>query len=113
MRVMEDVDCSFVPTSSISLEDLDGDAAARAKGGILHDLFIPASCGNCPHPAVRNRPDGHVTGDLFEEVQPGYYAFREPALAVEYMYLLNSGLGGRNDDWIRTGPGCSWSCDTK
>ncbi|KAJ7226281.1 acetyl-CoA synthetase-like protein [Mycena rebaudengoi] len=96
MRVVEDVDCSFIPTSSISLEDLDGDAAARAKGGILHDLFIPASCGNCPHPAVRNRPDGHVTGDLFEEVQPGYYAFR-----------------GRNDDWIRTGPGCSWSCDTK
>ncbi|KAJ7625660.1 hypothetical protein FB45DRAFT_795845, partial [Roridomyces roridus] len=40
----------------------------------------------CPHPSIRNRPDGHITADLFEELKPGVYCFR-----------------GRNDDWIRTG----------
>lgn len=43
----------------------------------LYDLFLPLTALNCPHPKVRNRPDGHVTGDLFEEVRPGYYAFRK------------------------------------
>ena len=42
----------------------------------LYDLFLPLTALNCPHPSVRNRPDGHVTGDLFEEVEPGRYAFR-------------------------------------
>ncbi|KIP05680.1 hypothetical protein PHLGIDRAFT_119584 [Phlebiopsis gigantea 11061_1 CR5-6] len=62
----------------------------------LFDLFLPLSARNCPHPSVRNRPDGHVTGDLFEEVRPGYYAFR-----------------GRSDDWIKTGPTRAAFCDTK
>ena len=43
----------------------------------LYDLFLPLTALNCPHPSVRNRPDGHITGDLFEEVKPGYYAFRK------------------------------------
>ncbi|KAJ7709507.1 acetyl-CoA synthetase-like protein [Mycena rosella] len=96
MRVMPGVDLTFIPVSKLSVEDLDGDAAGRSKGGILYDLFIPASSRHCPHPTVMTRSDGHVTGDLFEEVQPGYYAFR-----------------GRNDDWIRTGAGLVWFCDTK
>lgn len=42
----------------------------------LFDLSIPLTGPNCPHASVRNRTDGHVTGDLFEEVKPGYYLFR-------------------------------------
>ncbi|KAJ6552813.1 acetyl-CoA synthetase-like protein [Mycena capillaripes] len=95
MRVMEGACVTFVPASNISTEDLDGDAAGRSKGGIIYDMFIPASSRHCPHSTVMNRLDGHVTGDLFEEVQPGYYAFR-----------------GRNDDWIHTGAGLLY-CDTK
>ncbi|KAJ7084974.1 acetyl-CoA synthetase-like protein [Mycena epipterygia] len=95
MRVMPGVDISFIPASNISVEDLDGDAAGRSKGGILYDLFIPRSSRHCPHPTVMSLSDGNVTGDLFEEAQPGYYAFR-----------------GRSDDWIHTGAGLLY-CDTK
>ncbi|KAJ7983268.1 acetyl-CoA synthetase-like protein [Mycena polygramma] len=87
--------CEFIPAKSLSTTDLAGDAQYRAGGGQLYDFFIPASAANCPHPSLRNRPDGHISGDLFEEVQEGYYAFR-----------------GRNDDWIRTGP-LQVFCDTK
>ncbi|KAJ7204691.1 acetyl-CoA synthetase-like protein [Mycena pura] len=75
--------------------ELAGDVQERMTGGKLYDFFIPDSAPNCPHPSIRNRPDGHISGDLFEEVQQGYYAFR-----------------GRNDDWIRTGPSLAF-CDTK
>ncbi|KAJ6586259.1 acetyl-CoA synthetase-like protein [Mycena vulgaris] len=95
MRVIPGVDLTFIPASNISVEDLDGDAAGRSKGGMLCDLFIPANSRHCTHPTVMSRSDGHITGDLFEEVQPGYYAFR-----------------GRNDDWIHTGAGLLY-CDTK
>lgn len=46
----------------------------------LYELFLPLTAPNCPHPSVRNLPNGHLTGDLFEEVKPGYYAFRETRL---------------------------------
>jgi hypothetical protein len=46
----------------------------------LCDLFLPLTALNCPHKSVRNRADGHITGDLFEEVKPGFYAFREYSL---------------------------------
>lgn len=48
----------------------------------LFDLFIPQTGPNCPHASVRNRPNGHITGDLFEEVKPGYYLFRESVSPV-------------------------------
>ncbi|KAJ7907208.1 hypothetical protein B0H13DRAFT_1879813 [Mycena leptocephala] len=95
MRVIKGIDCKFIPTKGLDHTHLDGDAEQRAQGGQLFDLFVPAEADNCPHPSVRNRPDGHITGDLFEETQPGLYCFR-----------------GRNDDWIRTGKYFSF-CDTK
>ncbi|KAF8194081.1 acetyl-CoA synthetase-like protein [Pholiota molesta] len=95
MHIIKDVDAKLIPATSSKKEDLDGDAASRLQGGNLFDLFIPADAANCPHPSIRNRPDGHITGDLFEETSPGMYAFR-----------------GRNDDWIRTGKHLSF-CDTK
>ncbi|KAJ7480176.1 acetyl-CoA synthetase-like protein [Mycena galericulata] len=95
MRVIPCVQCQFIPATSLKTADLAADVQDRVGGGQLYDFFIPESSPNCPHPSVRNRPDGHISGDLFEEVQKGYYAFR-----------------GRNDDWIRTGPGQTF-CDTK
>ncbi|KAJ6529982.1 acetyl-CoA synthetase-like protein [Mycena vulgaris] len=95
MRVLEGVNCKFIPIRGLDDSDLDGDAEQRFRGGQLFDLFIPAEADNCPHPSIRNRPDGHITGDLFEEAGPGLYCFR-----------------GRNDDWIRTGKHLAF-CDTK
>ena len=79
----------------------------------LFDLFLPLSALNCPHPAVRNRPDGHVTGDLFEEVKPGYYAFRESLSPWLVARAHTCAAGGRSDDWIKTGPTRAAFCDTK
>ncbi|KAJ7661325.1 acetyl-CoA synthetase-like protein [Mycena polygramma] len=96
MRVIEGIGCQFIPTRGLDpTSDLDGDSAQRSHGGQLYDLFLPEDSPNCPHPSVRNRPNGHITGDLFEEVERGVYCFR-----------------GRNDDWIRTGKHLSF-CDTK
>ncbi|KAJ7886670.1 acetyl-CoA synthetase-like protein [Mycena leptocephala] len=95
MRVIKGINCKFIPTKGLDHTLLDGDSEKRAQGGQLFDLFIPAEADNCPHTSIRNRPDGHITGDLFEEVKPGLYCFR-----------------GRNDDWIRTGKYLSF-CDTK
>ena len=64
----------------------------------LYDVYLPLTALNCPHPSVRNRPDGHVTGDLFEQVRPGYYAFRKWIhLSPPFLFLLLffSGLMGR------------------
>ncbi|KAK7052664.1 acetyl-CoA synthetase-like protein [Favolaschia claudopus] len=95
MRLIEGLDYKFIPTRGLEASDLDRDSEHRVQGGQLFDLFLPAEADNCPHESVRNRPDGHITGDLFEEVKPGLYCFR-----------------GRNDDWIRTGKHFSF-CDTK
>ncbi|KAJ7625662.1 acetyl-CoA synthetase-like protein [Roridomyces roridus] len=95
MRVMKGINIKFIPTKGLDTAQLDGDAQQRSQGGQLFDLFLPAEADNCPHPSIRNRPDGHITGDLFEEVKPGVYCFR-----------------GRNDDWIRTGEQICF-CDTK
>lgn len=76
MRVIPGSDIRFIPSGDMNVSELDLDSQKRATGGMLYDLFIPESFACCPHPTVRNRPDGHITGDLFEEVAPGYYAFR-------------------------------------
>ncbi|TFK38520.1 acetyl-CoA synthetase-like protein [Crucibulum laeve] len=94
MRVVKGTKCRFIP-ASLDTSDLDSNSEKRSRGGRLFDFFIPDDTPNCPHPSVRNRPDGHITGDLFEEIQPGYYAFR-----------------GRNDDWIRVSNN-RYFCDTK
>ncbi|KAJ6544423.1 acetyl-CoA synthetase-like protein [Mycena capillaripes] len=101
MRVIKGINCKFIPTRGLDHTQLDGDAEKRAQGGQLYDLFLSPEADNCPHPSIRNRPDGHITGDLFEEVKPRVYCFRAWAVG-----------GGRNDDWIRTGKALSF-CDTK
>lgn len=73
---MPGVECSFIPAGDVGKADLDSDSQKRTAGGQLYDFFVPSSQPNCPHPSVMSRPDGHITGDIFEETRPGYYAFR-------------------------------------
>ncbi|KAH9848727.1 acetyl-CoA synthetase-like protein [Lenzites betulinus] len=89
LQLASEVTCKLVP---VGRED-DGSSSAHSRR--LYEFFVSADSKTCPHPSVRNRPDGHVTGDLFEEVKPGCYVFR-----------------GRSDDWIRTGGNPAF-CDTK
>ncbi|KAI0628624.1 acetyl-CoA synthetase-like protein [Trametes polyzona] len=80
LRLAPQVKCQLIPADS----DSGGKSSIHSLQ--LHLFFVSADSKTCPHPAVRNRPDGHVTEDLFEEVKPDCYVFR-----------------GRSDDWIRTG----------
>ncbi|KAG6833313.1 hypothetical protein H0H87_008945 [Tephrocybe sp. NHM501043] len=72
LRLIEGMGCQLIPVPSNGIEDEGREGNRR-----VFDMFIPASADNCPHPTIRNRPNGHITGDLFEEVRPGYYIFRE------------------------------------
>lgn len=76
MHLIPGIKCQLIPTSGVNKFELDGDSEKRSGTGQLFDCFLPADADNCPHPSIRNRPDGHITGDLFEETVPGYYAFR-------------------------------------
>ncbi|KAG2752316.1 acetyl-CoA synthetase-like protein [Suillus brevipes Sb2] len=75
------------------------DADAQIESGHktsaqMLELVILSSSSDCPDVSLRSS-DGHFhTGDLFQEIKPGSYAFR-----------------GRNDDWIKSEN--SLRCDTK
>jgi len=60
----------------------------------LLELVIMANSPDCPDESLRHADGNFHTGDLFYEVEPGWYTFR-----------------GRNDDWIKTEN--SLRCDTK
>jgi hypothetical protein len=68
MRLIQGIDCRPTPVEGLDHTDLDGDSENRTQSGQLFDLFVPADADNCPPPLIRNTPDGHLTGDLFEEV---------------------------------------------
>ncbi|KAG6919695.1 hypothetical protein DXG01_002641 [Tephrocybe rancida] len=74
MRLIDGMSCEFLPRGSDGNEGQD-------DHGELFDFFVPAEAGNCPHSRVRNRPNGHVTGDLFEETSAGYYIFQPSPLS--------------------------------
>ncbi|KAK7229834.1 hypothetical protein V2G26_002004 [Clonostachys chloroleuca] len=70
----------FVPVNDASTESQNDASAPK-----LLEVIITAESGDCPHPSYRNKETGDFhTGDLVEEVAPGYYLSR-----------------GRNDDWMK------------
>jgi acyl-coenzyme A synthetase/AMP-(fatty) acid ligase len=87
------------PISGTSYGFLPIDADTEIESGHktsaqMLELVILSSSGDCPDASLRSS-DGHFhTGDLFQEMMPGSYAFR-----------------GRNDDWIKSEN--SLRCDTK
>ena len=77
----------FVPIDSAEGESVHQSNAA------LYELTILADSPDCP--SVLRHADGNFhTGDLFQQVLPGWYIFR-----------------GRDDDWIKSET--SLRCDTK
>lgn len=64
------------------------------SNAILHELVILSNSPDCPSPRLR-QADGHFhTGDLFQQILPGWWVSR-----------------GRDDDWIKSET--SLRCDTK
>ena len=61
MHVIQGATVEFIAASSATIED------ANSFDAQLYDMFIPATADNCPYPSIRNRPDGHITGDVFEK----------------------------------------------
>ena len=77
----------FVPIDS-AVEEGVHQSNAR-----LHELVVLADSPDCP--GILRHADGNFhTGDLFQQVSPGWYIFR-----------------GRDDDWIKSES--SLRCDTK
>lgn len=77
----------FVPISNNA-------GAVHQSSAALYELVILSNSPDCPDMSLRNA-DGHLhTGDLFQEVTPGWYVAR-----------------GRDDDWIKSET--SLRCDTK
>ncbi|KAI0271339.1 hypothetical protein BC834DRAFT_818549 [Gloeopeniophorella convolvens] len=84
---------AFLPVTSQS-EAGSTQADAQSTSSPLLELVIQAESRDCPDRSLR-AADGHFhTGDLFQEVRPGYY------LSM-----------GRDDDWIKSEN--SLRCDTK
>ncbi|KAJ7016166.1 putative amp-CoA ligase [Mycena alexandri] len=80
--------CSAKMVEYISRDDGTGVDAAR-----LWEVVLPPGQNDSPHPSLFGEDNLYHTGDLFEEVQTGLYAFR-----------------GRSGDWLKTLGGF---CDTK
>lgn len=81
------VSYDFVPISSNT-------DAVHQSSAALYELVILSNSPDCPDVSLRGA-DGHLhTGDLFQEVTPGWYVSR-----------------GRDDDWIKSET--SLRCDTK
>ena len=74
LRLASEVKCKLIP---VGLEDGSKTSPSTESPLHLYEFFVSSESKTCPHPSVCNRPDGHVTGDLFEEVKPGCYVFRK------------------------------------
>ncbi|KAG1755171.1 uncharacterized protein EDB91DRAFT_277575 [Suillus paluster] len=89
LRPISGTSYGFLPIDT----DIQSESGHKTSAGML-ELVILSGSGDCPDASLRGS-DGHFhTGDLFQQVIPGSYAFR-----------------GRNDDWIKSEN--SLRCDTK
>lgn len=82
---------SFLPVASQSEA---GTSQAEQSTTPLLELVILAESPDCPDSSLRGADGQFHTGDLFQEVNPGYYLSK-----------------GRDDDWIKSEN--SLRCDTK
>jgi acyl-coenzyme A synthetase/AMP-(fatty) acid ligase len=80
----------FVSTTPSSTQS----QSAHRSTAELFELVILAESPDCPDVSLRHADGNFHTGDLFQEVLPGFYLFR-----------------GRDDDWIKSEN--SLRCDTK
>ncbi|KAF9270325.1 acetyl-CoA synthetase-like protein [Marasmius fiardii PR-910] len=87
LRALDGMSYSFEPIHSSS-------EGAHQSTGRMFEFIVCNDSGDCPHPSLRHSDGNYHTGDLFQEVSPGFYVFR-----------------GRDDDWIKSEN--SLRCDTK
>jgi len=91
LRPLDGMSYTFRPIAS---ESKAGAEQVEHSDAPLLELVILAESPDCPDSSLR-AADGHFhTGDLFQEVRPGYYLSK-----------------GRDDDWIKSEN--SLRCDTK
>lgn len=88
LRPLENTSYAFVPTGPTQADVVHQSTSA------LYELIILANSPDCPHASLRHADGNFHTGDLFQEVVPGWYISR-----------------GRDDDWIKSEN--SLRCDTK
>ena len=88
LKALPDTSYRFVPIDSAQEEGVHQSNAA------LYELVILADSPDCPCVALRHADGNFHTGDLFQQVLPGWYISR-----------------GRDDDWIKSET--SLRCDTK
>lgn len=84
-----------LPGMSYRFDPSDSEqGGVHQASGMLHELVILSDSPDCPDVSLRSS-DGHFhTGDLFQEILPGWWVSR-----------------GRDDDWIKSEN--SLRCDTK
>ncbi|KAG2005545.1 hypothetical protein CC2G_001941 [Coprinopsis cinerea AmutBmut pab1-1] len=83
-----------LPGTSYRFVPISNNDAVHQTNAALFELVILSDSPDCPHSSLLGS-DGHLhTGDLFQEVSPGWYVSR-----------------GRDDDWIKSET--SLRCDTK
>ena len=83
-----------LPGTSYRFDPIEESAEGVQTTAVLYELIILADSPDCPDMSLR-KTDGHFhTGDLFQQVLPGWYVSR-----------------GRDDDWIKSET--SLRCDTK
>jgi acyl-coenzyme A synthetase/AMP-(fatty) acid ligase len=86
-----------IPGTSYAFVPIDTDSeleSGHQSSTRLLELVILADSADCPDLSLRSEGGHFHTGDLFQEMEPGLFAFR-----------------GRNDDWIKSEN--SLRCDTK
>lgn len=88
LRPLKNTSYAFVPTGPTQADVVHQSTSA------LYELVILADSPDCPHASLRHADGNFHTGDLFQEVVPGWYISR-----------------GRDDDWIKSEN--SLRCDTK
>ncbi|KAF7336547.1 putative amp-CoA ligase [Mycena sanguinolenta] len=86
LRIIPGSTAKMVPYAPMN--DGSGPDASR-----LLEVVLPPGENDSPHPSLFGKDNLYHTGDLFEEMEPGLYAFR-----------------GRSGDWLKTLGGF---CDTK
>ncbi|KAF9229405.1 acetyl-CoA synthetase-like protein [Gyrodon lividus] len=89
LRAIPGTSYAFVPIDAVPQLE-----SGHHSSNQLLELVILADSGDCPDPYLRSGDGYFHTGDLFQEMAPGSFAFR-----------------GRNDDWIKSEN--SLRCDTK
>ena len=92
LQPLDGMSYAFHPVASQS--EAGTPQTEQCSAAPLFELVILAESPDCPDRTLRAADGNFHTGDLFQEIKPGYYLSK-----------------GRDDDWIKSEN--SLRCDTK